>query len=403
MAWSCWSRRTTSPSEDGCFEVATLTPYLTTEWHDQATDTRGWFVIDRLVNGMCSGGIRMRPGVTVDEVTDLARTMSHKMAVLDIPYGGAKSGIDCDPASAQAPAVLRGFIDSIRPFIAERYATGADLGTREDDIIAACQLVGLTHPLQAGFKTEGGAGLDRVKQALALTSEGVPITELMAGYGVAECTIEAADVLGLPLRGASVALQGFGNVGGAAARYLDRMGARLIAVADIEGTIIDDDGLDVAHLISIRDRFGRIDRRRLPAGARCAPEPAWLQQQVDIMIPAAIGNAIRMDNQSDIRCRVLVEAANNPVTADAEAQLEGRGITILPDFVANAAAAFLFCGLLERRLQPNLDSIFGVTSRQLRGTTRELLERARREHVSHRRAAEEIAEGRLGNESQRKR
>ena len=373
-----------------------LTPYLSSEWHDEATGAKGWLVIDRLVEGMCSGGIRMRPGVTVDEVSDLARTMSHKMAVLDIPYGGAKSGIDCDPASPQAPAVLRGFIDAIRPFIAERYATGADLGTREDDIIAACQLVGLTHPLQAGFKTEGGAGLARVKQALALTSEGVPITELMAGYGVAECTIEAAGVLGLSLRGARVALQGFGNVGGAAARYLDRAGVRLIAVADIEGAILDDDGLDVAHLLSIRDRFGRIDRKRLPARVRCAPEPAWLERQVDIIIPAAIGNAIRMNNQADIRCRVLVEAANNPVTAEAEAQLEGRGITILPDFVANAAAAFLFCGLLEKRLEPNLESIFGVTSRQLRGTTRELLERARRERISHRRAAEEIAEARLG-------
>src|SRR5437899_7054635 len=150
---------------------------------------------------MCSGGIRMRPGVTVDEVTDLARTMSHKMAVLDIPYGGAKSGIDFDSASPQAPTALRGFIEAIRPFIADRYATGADLGTREDDIIAACQLVGLTHPLQAGFKTEGGAGLNRVQQALALTSEGIPITELIAGYGVAECTVEAAGVLGLPLQG----------------------------------------------------------------------------------------------------------------------------------------------------------------------------------------------------------
>jgi glutamate dehydrogenase (NAD(P)+) len=116
---------------------------------------------------------------------------------------------------------------------------------------------------------------------------------------------------------------------------------------------------------------------------------------VDIIIPAAIGNAIRADNQQGIDCRLLVEAANNPVTPEAEAQLEGRGITILPDFVANAAAAFLFGGLLEKRLEPNLDSIFGVTSRQLRSTTRELLERARRETVSNRRAAEEIAEMRL--------
>jgi glutamate dehydrogenase (NAD(P)+) len=370
-------------------------PYLVSDWRDPATGARGWFVIDRLVGGMCSGGIRMRPGVTLDEVTDLARTMSHKMAILDIPYGGAKSGIDCDPASPRAPAVLRGFIDAIRPFIAERYATGADLGTHEDEIVAACQLVGLTHPLQAGFKSEGGAGLNRVKLALGLTREGIPITELVAGYGVAECTIEAADVLGLPLRDATVALQGFGNVGGAVARYLDRAGARLVAVADIDGAIIDDNGFDVEHLLTIRDRFGRIDRTRLPASARRAPEPAWLEQPVDIMIPAAIGNAIRSDNQAGIRCRLLAEAANNPVTLSAEAELERRGTTILPDFVANAAAAFLFCGLLEKRLEPNLESIFGGTSRQLRSTTRELLERARRRQTSTRRAAEEIAEARL--------
>jgi glutamate dehydrogenase (NAD(P)+) len=365
------------------------------DWHDAETGARGWFVIDRLVGGMCSGGIRMRPGVTVDEVTDLARTMSHKMAVLDIPYGGAKSGIDFDSASPQAPTVLRRFIEAIRPFIAERYATGADLGTREDDIIAACQLAGLTHPLQAGFKSEGGAGLKRVRQALALRSEGIPITELIAGYGVAECTVEAAGVLGLPLRGATVALQGFGNVGGAAARYLDREGVRLIAVADIEGAILDDNGLDVRQLLSIRDRFGRIDRTRLPASARLAAEPAWLAQPVDILIPAAIGNAIRSDNQGSIRCRLLVEAANNPLTRDVEVELERRGTTILPDFVANAAAAFLFCGLLEKRLEPTLESIFNVTSRQLRTITRELLDRARREKVSNRRAAEEIAEHRL--------
>ena len=128
------------------------------------------------------------------------------------------------------------------------------------------------------------------------------------------------------------------------------------------------------------------------------PEPplaAVVVLLLDLLVPAAIGGAITSHNQDRVRCRLLAEAANNPVTPDAERALEARGITILPDFVANAAAAFLFCGLLEKRLEPNLDSIFTVTSRQLRSTTRELLERARRQRVSNRRAAEEIAEGRL--------
>jgi glutamate dehydrogenase (NAD(P)+) len=337
----------------------------------------------------------MRPGVTVAEVAGLARTMSYKMAILDIPYGGAKSGIDCDPASPQAADVLRRFLEAIKPDIADRYATGADLGTREDDIIAACQVIGLTHPLQSGFKSEGGAGLTRVREALGLTSEGASITELIAGFGVAEVTMEAAGFMGLGIRGATVSMQGFGNVGGAAARYLHRAGARFVAVADIEGTVIDEAGLDVPLLLSIRDRFGHIDRSRLPRQMRQAPEPEWLQQPVDIVIPAAIGGAIHEGNQMGVRSRLLVEGANNPVTADAECALEGRGVLVLPDFVANAAAAFLFCGLLERRLEPSLESIFGVTRDQLRTTTRELLEQSRRDRVGARPAAELIAEQRM--------
>jgi len=370
-------------------------PYLVTEWRDPLTPARGYFVIDRLIGGMCSGGIRMWPGVTVAEVAGLARTMSYKMAILDIPYGGAKSGIDCDPASPQAPDVLRRFLEAIKPDIADRYATGADLGTREDDIVAACQVIGLTHPLQAGFKSEGGAGLARVRAALSLTSEGVAITELVAGFGVAEVTMEATDVIGLDIRGATVSMQGFGNVGGAAARYLHRAGARFIAVADIEGTVVDQAGLDIPLLLSIRDRFGHIDRSRLPPSTRQAPEPVWLTQPVDILIPAAIGGAIHDGNQGSVRCRLLAEGANNPVTTDAECALERRGVVVLPDFVTNAAAAFLFCGLLERRLEPSLESIFSVTREQLRDTTRELLERSHRDHLGTRQAAEAIAEQRM--------
>jgi glutamate dehydrogenase (NAD(P)+) len=371
------------------------TPYLVTTWHDEATRATGYFVIDRLVGGMCSGGIRMRPGLSEAEVRELARTMSYKMAVLDIPYGGAKSGIDYDPTAPFAQDVLRRFLLAIRPFVAERYATGADLGTHEDDIVAACQLIGLNHPLQAGFKTEAGAGLTRVQEALGLRADGVPITELIAGYGVAECALQAAQSLGLPVQGMTVALQGFGNVGGAAARFLEAAGARITVVADIEGALIDERGLDVPLLLQARDRFGHIDRGKLPASIQRAAESTWRSADVDMVIPAAVGGAVTEANQAEVRCRLLVEAANNPVTPAAERALEARGITILPDFVANAAAAFLFCGLLEHRLQPNLESIFSVTSVQLRGITKELLERARGQGVGSRQAAEAIAEERL--------
>jgi glutamate dehydrogenase (NAD(P)+) len=370
-------------------------PYLVSQWHDAQTGAVGYFVIDRLIGDMCSGGIRMRPGVTEAEVRDLARTMSYKMAVLDIPYGGAKSGIDYDPHAQDANGVLRRFLEAIRPYVAERYATGADLGTHEDDIIAACQLVGLTHPLQAGFRSEAGAGLTRVRQALALRSDGAAITELIAGFGVAECAMEAASVLGMEVRGMRVCVQGFGNVGGAAARYLHAAGARLTSIADVEGTVCDPAGLDVVAMLAARDRYGRIDRSPLPPRTSTGPPDAWRSQPVEMLIPAAIGGAIDEGNQDQVDCRLLVEAANNPLTPGAERLLEARGITVLPDFVTNAAAAFLFCGLLERRLEPTLDSIFRVSSQQLRTITREMLALSRARGIGTRAAAEQIAEARL--------
>lgn len=197
----------------------------------------------------------------------------------------------------------------------------------------------------------------------------------------------------------TVSLQGFGNVGGAAARYLHAAGARVVAVADVEGAVLCPEGLDIPAMLAARDRFGTINRAALPRTARLAPEAAWLGVRCDLLIPAAIGGAIRADNQAEVDCRLLVEAANNPVTEEAERALEARGITVLPDFVANAAAAFLFCGLLERRLEPTLDSIFGVTSRQLRGITREMLMRARAEGIGTRRAAEQIAQRRIKGRS----
>jgi glutamate dehydrogenase (NAD(P)+) len=344
---------------------------------------------------MCSGGIRMRPGVDMQEVFDLARTMTYKMAILDIPFGGGKSGIDWDPAQPDSRDVLRRFIEAIKPFIAERYATGADLGTHEDDIVAACQLVGLTHPLQSGFRSQGQAGLTRVRQALDLRSEGIPITELIAGYGVAESTLEACAVIGLDITRATVAMQGFGNVGGAAARYLERAGAKFVAIADVEGAVMAKEGLDIPRLLQTRDRYGRMDRKSLGNQARLRPESEWLSIPVDIVIPAAIGHAITEENVDNVRASLLVEAANNPLTREAEHSLAARGVTVIPDFVANAAAAFLFCGLLERRFEPRLESIFSESSRQLRSTTRELLELSRRGSIDPREAAERIAEQRI--------
>lgn len=315
-------------------------PLLRVVWTDPITKVRGYCVVDRLVGGIATGGTRMRPGVDLEEVEGLARTMSLKTGVFGLPGGGAKGAIDLDPHDPRAPAVLQRFVLGMRPLLMDCWVTAEDLGVSQAVLDEAFAEAGMGMSLHAALErsSDPEATYRRVAEAFIADVDGIVLPDAIGGFGVAEATVAALEHLGSDPVGARASVQGFGSIGGSAARYLDRHGVRVVAVADVQGTVADPGGLDVEQLLAHRDRFGEMDRDRLPDGARELGRAAWREVDCEVLVPAAVPGAIDVDHLDRITAGLVVEGANLPTTPEAERALLDRGVTVVPDFVANAGA-----------------------------------------------------------------
>ncbi|MBF6177246.1 Glu/Leu/Phe/Val dehydrogenase dimerization domain-containing protein [Nocardia otitidiscaviarum] len=316
-------------------------PYLRMQWTDSCTGAVGYLVVHTLRSGLATGGTRMRAGCTLSEVEDLARGMANKTATFDLPIGGAKGGIDFDPKDPRAPHVLERFCAAMRPWIDAHWVTAEDLGVPQHLIDEVFARLGLGQSYHAAIRraADPAATLERVRRGLdARVEGGFALGDVIGGYGVAHACLAAAVSWGRAPAETTVAIQGVGTMGGAAAYYLHEAGMRVTTVADAAGTLHRPDGLDIPALLELRDGFGEIDRSRLPADVERLPRTAIVSADVDILVPAAISYAITPDNSFDVKARVIVEAANAATTPEAEAMLAARGIPVLPDFVANAGA-----------------------------------------------------------------
>jgi len=320
------------------------TPLLSLTWTDHITGRQGFLVVDRLVRGVASGGLRMRPGCTLDEVTGLARGMTMKEALhydptaRYVPLGGAKGGIDCDPRDPEAYGLLVRYLRAVRPYVESCWTTGEDLGLSQDLVDRAAAEAGLVSSIQAVYPLldDEAAARRRLADAFAVEVDGIGLDELAGGCGVAESALAALDAAGVPYAGTRVAVQGLGTMGGATARFLTRAGLTVVAVADIKGTVFNPAGLDVEALLAARDAHGTVDRSALRPADRELPGEAWLSLDAEVLVPAAVSYAIDTGNQERIRARWIVEAANMPVLPAAEALLAARGVTVLPDVVVNS-------------------------------------------------------------------
>ncbi|MFL6178298.1 MAG: Glu/Leu/Phe/Val dehydrogenase dimerization domain-containing protein, partial [Actinomycetes bacterium] len=302
--------------------------YLELTWTDEVTGIKGYVVIDTVSRGVAGGGLRMRSGVTVDEVRDLAQAMTLKEAVVYtegdryIPLGGAKAGIDCDPYDPRAREVLGRFGRAMKPLIQTLFATGEDFGVRQDVIDEVFADEGIRSSAESALAlVEDGADAahDRLKAAFAVTVDGVGLGELVGGYGVAETALSALEFRGLKPAESTAVVQGFGSMGGAAARYLAHAGVRVIGIADRNGLIYNRDGLDVEALLAARDSFGVIDRAALGAGDELRAGEEWLGLDTDLLVPAAMSYVITGDNVHLVKASVISEAANVATVLDAEA------------------------------------------------------------------------------------
>jgi glutamate dehydrogenase (NAD(P)+) len=378
-------------------------PLLTLTWTDHVTGRRGFLVVDRLVGGVSSGGLRMRAGCTLDEVAGLARGMTMKEALhynpegRYVPLGGAKGGIDCDPRDPEAYELLVRFMRAMRPYIESFWTMGEDLGLTQDLVDRAAAEAGLISSVQAVYPLldDEAVARRRLADAFAVEVDGIGLAELVGGCGVAESALAALDRAGMPYTGARVAVHGLGTMGGATARFLTRAGLTVVAVADIKGTIGNPAGLDIEALLAARDAYGTVDRAALCPGDRELPGDAWLCADAEVLVPAAVSYAVDTANQERITARWIVEAANMPVLPEAEGLLAARGVTVLPDVVVNSATNAWWWWTLFGDIGADADEAFGHIRRSMRALIERTLARAEADGTTPRAAAHAIVADRL--------
>ncbi|MDT7750576.1 MAG: glutamate dehydrogenase [Pseudonocardiales bacterium] len=349
---------------------------------DSRTGMRGVLVIDNTARGMGKGGTRMSPSVTVAEIARLARVMTWKWAAVDLFHGGAKAGIRFDPASPDKERVLRAYVRRLADQIPSSYVAGLDMGMTENDAAIIQDELG-----------DRGAAVGVPEQL-----GGVPYDELgVTGYGVAESVDAALRRAGRSVKGARVAFQGFGAVGVAAARRLDEMGATVVALSTSRGGVHDPGGLDVAHWLALRAERGDDCVLGVGPGERLAAGEE-LVLDCDVLIPAAIQDVIDAAVAARIRASLVVEGANLPTSPEARTVLARRGVTVVPDFIANAGGVVAAAFAMDARysaFRPDPAAIFEAVSSRLRQNTDTVLAHAESTGVTTHEAALDIATERV--------
>lgn len=377
--------------------TAGIAPMLRITWTDPVTGRNGHVVIDRQVGGLSTGGMRVRRGLTLDEVERLARIMTLKCAAMRVRAGGGKGGIDCDPRDPQKPAMLARFVQAIEFLFDRSWCTAEDMGVTQPEIDAAFAAAGLGLSVNAALQRSGDpvAAGSRLRKALAIEVAGVGLGDLAGGYGAAQAALAAMAHLGMSTGSTRAVVQGFGSMGGATARYLAVEGIRVVGVVDAVGAISNDDGLDVEALLAARDGLGEIDRAVLRPGDRTMPRDSWLDIPAEVVVPAAVADAITATNAGEVSARLVVEAANIPTTADAQEVLHRRGVVVIPDFVANSGANSWWFWTMLGDLDADVDQAFDLIRSRMSEAVRRVLHDADERGIPPRRAAERLAEANL--------
>ncbi|MBK9307646.1 MAG: Glu/Leu/Phe/Val dehydrogenase [Nitrospira sp.] len=281
--------------------------------------------------GPSKGGVRYHPDVNLGEVAALAMWMTWKCALAGLPYGGAKGGIQVAPkslSSGELQRLTRRYIAEIFPLIGpDKDVPAPDVGT--DAQVMAWMMD--TYSQQVGYAVPG------VVTGKPLALGGSLGREEATGRGVVYVTLEALRHLKLSLENATVAIQGFGNVGSHTARIMHEQGARVIAVSDVHGGIYNEQGLDIARLLR-RDPHQPLHETRL--GDRITNDEL-LQLECTVLVPAALSEQITDRNANALRCRILSEGANGPTTLEADHILAEKGVFVIPDILANSGGVIV--------------------------------------------------------------
>ncbi len=360
------------------------------EVFDAKTGMHGFTVIDNTALGPAKGGIRMTPNVTVEEVAKLARTMTWKCSLADLPFGGGKSGIVANPkkiSSEQKMAVVRSFANAIKPVCPSRYIAAPDINTSEKE---------MEEFVRANGSFRSATGKPATLCVAPGIKCGIPHEYGSTGFGVAHSTLVAIEHLKMDIKRTTIAIEGYGNVGAFAAQYLDAFGAKIIAISDSKGCAYDKEGLNLEKLSIVKKETGSVTNYN---PASIIPNEKLFELDVDILIPSAVPDVINKNNVDKLKSKIVVEAANIPTTPKMEDIMHKNGILVVPDFVANAGG--VISSYAEYKGE-NPTRMFQMVEKKIKKNTKMVLENAGKERIKPRDAAMEIAVNRVKKAVDRK-
>jgi glutamate dehydrogenase/leucine dehydrogenase len=371
-------------------------PEIVFHWNDPETEAEGWTVINSLRGGAAGGGTRMRVGLDSNEVLSLAKTMEVKFTVSGPAIGGAKSGINFDPSDPRKKGVLERWYKAVSPLLKAYYGTGGDLNVDEiHEVIPITEESGVWHPQEGVFNghfTPSEADkinrIGQLRQGVIKVLENVQyspdvsrkytVADMITGYGVAEAVRHYYDIYGGSVEGKRAVVQGFGNVGAAAAYYLAQMGAKVVGIIDRVGGLINTEGFSFEE---IQELFLTKDGNTLKAD-KLIPfeeinEKVWTLE-CEVFAPCAASRLITKEQISSmietglevISCGANVPFADKEIFFGPIMEFTDEKVSLIPDFISNCGMARVFAYFMERKVQMTDEAIFNDTSMTIKNAIR---------------------------------
>ncbi|MEK6940536.1 MAG: Glu/Leu/Phe/Val dehydrogenase [Nanoarchaeota archaeon] len=345
------------------------------EVYNAKVGMRGFVVIDNTALGPGKGGIRMTPSVSIDEVARLARTMTWKCALADLPFGGAKSGIIADDkkiSPQKKKELVEAFAHAIKILLPKLYIAAPDMNMAEKEMEYFAKAAGSMNACTGKPKKMGG----------------IPHELGSTGFGVYHAVLVGLKHLNIPLKNATVAIEGFGNVGMFAAKFLSNAGAKIVAASDSRGCVVDDN-INFARLVKVKKEKGSVVYYSKNKPLECSK---IISQKVDVLITAAVPDLITVSNVNEVNAKLIVEGSNIPMSSEVEEILWKKNVLVIPDFIANAG------GVISSYVEfkgGNKDKMFKLVEQKIRKNVSLVLDHSSKRCITPRAAGLDIAVSRV--------
>lgn len=337
---------------------------------------RGFVVIDSTARGVAKGGIRLTPTVSIDEVARLARAMTWKCAMADLPFGGGKAGIilnDREVNKEKKKEIVQAFAEAIKAVCPSLYVAGPDMNTSEEEMGWIAEALNNKKACTGKPKSLGG----------------IPHELGSTGFGVIQATLVACSHKKMDPKKTTLAIEGFGNVGWFAAHFATEHGMKVVAVSDSQGVIYNKNGLDFNKLAAIKKTKGTVTAY---TPGQILPSKKIIEIDADILVTAAIPDLISTADVDNVKAKIIVEGSNIPLSAETEQLFHNKGVLVVPDFVANAGGVI---SSYVEYINGSVDDMWKMVKAKITKNTKEVLDHAAKTKRTPRECAEEIAKERV--------